>query len=215
MEGREQARAYADADFEAPHSGFIAAFLEAFPGVELSGAVLDLGCGPGDVTIRFARQFPGCCVYGLDGSEAMLHEGARLLAGAPEVAGRVKLIAGLLPGPNLPRQKYHALISNSLLHHLRDPQALWAAVRLYAEKRAPVFIMDLMRPASRVQAAMMMEKYMAGEPDILKEDFFNSLLAAYEPDEVRAQLAAAGLSDFTVQPASDRHLLVWGNAPGN
>jgi len=36
------------------------------------------------------------------------------------------------------------------------------------------------------------------------------LLAAYRPDEVRQQLARAGLEDLTVEVVSDRHMIVWG-----
>ncbi|HET9234400.1 MAG TPA: SAM-dependent methyltransferase, partial [Candidatus Eisenbacteria bacterium] len=45
----EQARAYAQADFEEAHSRFIALFRETFPEVS-EGTALDLGCGPGDIT---------------------------------------------------------------------------------------------------------------------------------------------------------------------
>ena len=45
-------------------------------------------------------------------------------------------------------------------------------------------------------------------------DFFNSLLAAYRPDEIRAQLLAVGLGDrLQIDVVSDRHLIVWGNVP--
>ena len=43
-------------------------------------------------------------------------------------------------------------------------------------------------------------------------DFRNSLLASYRPDEVRAQVAAAGL-ELTVEPLGERHLIAWGRAP--
>ena len=45
---------------------------------------------------------------------------------------------------------------------------------------------------------------------MLKRDFHQSLLAAYTPDEVRAQLATAGLDQLKVEAVSDRHLIVWG-----
>src|SRR5438067_7095019 len=93
MEDEAQAMAYAGADFEQPHSHFIKLFRESFPGLDVSGSVIDLGCGPGDIAIRFARSFPRCVVHGVDGSSAMLRAGERLLerAGA-DVRGRVRLI---------------------------------------------------------------------------------------------------------------------------
>ena len=55
-----------------------------------------------------------------------------------------------------------------------------------------------------------MEQYSAGEPEVLKRDFHNSLLAAFNPAEVRAQLQAADLHELEVTIISDRHLLVSG-----
>jgi hypothetical protein len=51
---------------------------------------------------------------------------------------------------------------------------------------APVLVMDLMRPASPAAAEALVEQYAAGEPEVLRRDFYNSLLAAFEPGEVRA-----------------------------
>lgn len=40
--------------------------------------------------------------------------------------------------------------------------------------------------------------------------FFNSLLAAFRMDEIRAQLAESGLAHLRVEQVSDRHVAVWG-----
>ena len=48
------------------------------------------------------------------------------------------------------------------------------------------------------------------EPGVLQRDFFNSLLAAFTPDEVRGQLAEAGLPTLQVKTISDRHVMVTG-----
>ncbi len=214
MDEAEQARAYAEADFAVPHERFVDLYRECFPGDAPRGWVLDLGCGPGDVSRRFARAFPGCRIHGVDGAPAMLEEGARLLRGSPE-EGRIRFHRCRLPGDPVPREDYVAVISNSLLHHLHDPRVLWDAVRAAARPGTPVFVMDLMRPESRDEARGMMETYAAGEPEVLREDFYNSLLAAFTPGEVAAQLREAGLADLRVQAVSDRHLIAWGRAgPG-
>jgi len=204
-----QAAAYAFADFEEPHSRFIELFRETFPEAAIGGAVLDLGCGPGDITIRFVHAFPDCVVHGVDGAAAMLDHGRRRVD-QEGLRGRVQLIEGYLPGATLPLSGYDTVISNSLLHHLRDPMVLWETLKHYARPGARVFIMDLMRPASREQAQELVDEYAAGEPDILRHDFFHSLLAAYRPDEVAAQLRAAAVEGLTVERISDRHLLIHG-----
>lgn len=209
MDEDEQARAYALADFAEPHNRFVELFRETFPDEAVTGQVLDLGCGPADVTQRFARAFPDCRIDGVDGAERMLHYGQMILAQAG-LSPRVRLIHAYLPGAPLPRAHYDAVISNSLLHHLQNPMVLWDAVKAHAKPGAPVFVMDLMRPASREEAEALKERYAAGEPEVLQRDFFHSLLAAYRVEEVAAQLAQAGLAHFAVRAVSDRHLAVSG-----
>jgi len=210
MDEEEQARAYAAADFTEPHDHFIELFSGAFPDFEAPGFVLDLGCGPGDIAMRFARAYPGSTVHGIDGARAMLRCGKALLDEAPDLRGRVELLHCLLPAETLPRTAYDAVISNSLLHHLADPAVLWRTVKAASAPGAPVFIIDLLRPESTAEARRLTGLYMADEPEILRRDFYNSLLAAFALDEVRGQLEAAGLGCFRSRQVSDRHLVVWG-----
>ena len=207
----EQARAYAEADFAAPHEGFVDAFAAAFP-EPVSGPVLDLGCGPGDVSLRFAARYPDCEVDGLDGAPAMLAAGDALLAGHP-AAARVHLAEGCLPAARGPRAPYATIISNSLLHHLHDPMVLWQAIRHDAAPGARVFVMDLRRPDSEAAVQALVAEHAADAPPVLRRDFEHSLHAAFTPEEARAQLAAAGLDGFTVTVTSDRHMTIHGRLP--
>jgi hypothetical protein len=86
-------------------------------------------------------------------------------------------------------------------------------VRQLGQPGAPVLIMDLARPADETAARALVDTYAAGDPEVLRTDFHNSLLAAFEPAEVREQLAAADLP-FEVATVSDRHLAAWGRVPG-
>jgi ubiquinone/menaquinone biosynthesis C-methylase UbiE len=210
MDDKEQAEAYANADFEDAHSRFVAIFNELFREPVLTGHILDLGCGPGDITFRFARAFPGARVHGVDGSEAMLQCGRDLLTGDTELQGRVELIHGFLPGAVLPRSAYDAVISNSLLHHLHDPGVLWKAVSELTDPGAPVFIMDLKRPGSVEKARSLVAEYSGNEPEVLKQDFYNSLLAAFTPAEIGEQLEECGLGHLTIREISDRHVVISG-----
>lgn len=213
MDDMAQAQAYAEADFAEPNETFVELLGSCFPHWPGTGAVLDLGCGPGDIALRIAARYPDCVVHGLDGSAAMLTFAEQARAGSGAEA-RVRFIQGLMPGASLPRAHYDAVVSNSLLHHLHDPGVLWTSIRALAAPGAPILVMDLMRPQSTARAAALVDAYAEGEPEILRADFYNSLLAAFELQEVREQLAAAGLDTLRVEPVSDRHLAVWGAAPG-
>jgi trans-aconitate methyltransferase len=208
MNGSEQARAYAEADFNEPNRHFVRLFQEAFPGLA-PASVLDLGCGPAEITIRLARLYPFARLDGVDGAPAMLGFGAAAVDAAG-LGGRVHLWESILPALSLPKRRYEAIVSNSLLHHLADPGNLWQIVRERGAPGCAVLVMDLRRPASREEAAAIVTSYSGNEPAILRQDFFNSLLAAYRSAEVAEQLKQAGLSGLQVKEVSDRHLAVTG-----
>jgi SAM-dependent methyltransferase len=212
MNDPAQALAYARADFEQPHNQFIEQFRACFPDWSGTGYVLDLGCGPGDICRRFARAFPRTHIHGIDAAPAMLAVGRDDLRAA-QLTDRVELLEGYLPDATLPRDDYDAVISNSLLHHLHDPQVLWQSIVRRAAPGAPIFVMDLRRPATRENAAALVEIYAADEPDILRTDFHNSLLAAYRYEELHAQLTNMGIDWLHIEAIGDRHLLVHGRRP--
>lgn len=213
MDEPSQAQAYADEDFAEARDLFLDLFLRVHPH-PLDGCALDLGCGPADIPIAFAKRHPGVVIDAVDGAEAMLAQARKALTGHPEIATRIKLLCDFLPSTQLPRQHYDAVLSNSLLHHLPNPRTLWDTVRRCGKPGAVVLVMDLMRPADAATVDALVSIHAAHAPPVLRRDFENSLYAAYEVDEVRKQLAEAGLSNLDVQPISDRHLAVSGRLPG-
>ena len=206
----EQVRAYAEADFDEPHGRLIELLLARLDLPE-SGVAIDLGCGPGDIALRLARALPGWQVDGVDGSRPMLESGRRRLV-SEGLAERVRLLHCQLPTPTLPRPAYDLVLSNSLLHHLSEPGVLWSTARAALRDGGALFVMDLMRPESPEAVEALVARHARGEPEILRRDFRASLRAAWRVDEVRAQLAEAGLEALRVEPVSDRHWIAWGGA---
>jgi trans-aconitate methyltransferase len=211
MDEDAQARAYSEADFAAPHERFVDLFVASWPKERgpIRGPILDLGCGPGDVTVRIARRCPDAVIDGVDGSPAMLKYGAARLQ-REKLGPRVTLSQALLPRDKPPRPAYDIVVSNSLLHHLHDPSVLWSAVKASAAPHAHVFVMDLMRPATRADVDRLVAENTRGEPDVLVRDFDASLCAAFTIAEVKEQLARAGIGQLVVEAVSDRHLTIAG-----
>lgn len=211
MDSAEQADAYAAADFAGPHDALVALLRERLPGLR-SGRVLDLGCGPADVSVRLAQALPRIRVDAVDGAAEMLDRGRERVAAAG-LDDRVQLSLLHLPAPVgtwADRGPYDAVVSTSLLHHLGDPAVLWDTANVAGGPGAAVFVWDLRRPVSTEAARALVAAYSGGEPEVLRTDFYNSLCAAYTADEVRAQIAAAGLG-LEVEAVGDRHLAVWGH----
>jgi 2-polyprenyl-3-methyl-5-hydroxy-6-metoxy-1,4-benzoquinol methylase len=207
MDDPEQALIYARADFEQENQGFVERFREYFPDFS-EGHVFDLGCGPGDIPIRFARLFPLCRITGVDASAPMV----RLAEDLVQQAGlsdrmtfrceRFQDLAGVSIAD--------AAISNSLLHHVPNPLQFWHKLRLAVKPGSPVLVMDLLRPDSPEVAQAIVDRYAFGAPDILRRDFYNSLLAAFTEDEIASQLARMNLTRLLIDVPDDRHWVVGG-----
>jgi len=207
MEDDDQVVAYANADFAEENQGFVDRFREYFPDFA-AGHILDLGCGPGDIPIRLAKAFMGCRVTGVDASAPMI----RLAERAVQSEGLQDRIAfrcerfERMPGANI----VDAAVSNSLLHHLPNPLQFWNKLRQLVKPGSPVLVMDLLRPDSPEEAQAIVDRYAAGEPDILRRDFYNSLLAAFTEDEITSQLARMNLTRLLIDVVDDRHWVVGG-----
>jgi len=209
MDDPAQAEAYAGADFEAVNSAFVEGFRQRFPDLPASSFLADLGCGPGDIALRLAQAFPGALIQAVDGAEAMIGLAERALAES-EAASRLMLVQSTIQDLEPPPFPFNAVVSNSLLHQLQDGGDLWRTLRRTCAAGTAVYIQDLRRPESEERAGELVAQYASGEPEQLRTDFYNSLLAAFTPDEVRAQLAAAELDGLEIEEPTDRHLLIVG-----
>jgi ubiquinone/menaquinone biosynthesis C-methylase UbiE len=206
MSDERQSIAYAKADFSTSNQFFVDGLIRDFPG-HLRRAV-DIGCGPGDVVIRLGRATPHVHVTAIDGSAPMI----ALARAAVRDAGlddRVTLVEGYVPGVALQDRSYDAVLSKDLLHHLPDPLALWKEVVRLGRPGAAVYVMDLVRPPTPADAHRIVDKVAANEDPILREDFYNSLCAAFTIEEVGEQLLDASL-DLGLTKVSDRHMLISG-----
>jgi trans-aconitate 2-methyltransferase len=219
-----QARAYAEADFNGSDRAFTARILTLLATPAATQAerppprIVDLGCGPGNISFRLASALPEALLLGIDGAAAMLEAARARQALEPRrwpglrfLQARLPLAPEALAGLSTPfRPPYDLLVSNSLLHHLHDPAVLWGAIQTLAAPGALVVVRDLRRPMTETAVRGLMQRHAARAPAVLRRDFSHSLRAAFRPREVADQLTAAGLSHFTVTELGDRHLEVVG-----
>ena len=208
MEGRQQVQAYADADFGAGDAhtlGLLTDLIDRTGALPPTPTLVDLGCGPGNITLRLAQVFPDARVIGVDGSEAMLAVAQRR---AMELGLNVdfrccdlRCLDGL---------QADLVSSNSLLHHLHQPDLLWRTTKAIAAPGCRVLHRDLRRPTSMDVLDQLQQRHLNNAPSLLIRDFRASLAAAFEIQEVRDQLLEAGLESWTVEPEDDRYLVVSG-----
>ncbi len=208
MDNQSEVDAYANADFRDVNQRFVDHVLANAP-ANKGLRVLDIGCGPGDIPIAIALARPQWQVLAVDASSPMLQVAAK--KAAHELARNIRF--RIADAKHLPHDIGHfeLIISNSLLHHLPDPAGFWKGIRSSAAPGATLILRDLARPASELDARLIVSSYAGSESELLQEEFYRSLLAAFTVDEVRQQLKVAGFPGLEVQMVSDRHLDVFGH----
>jgi ubiquinone/menaquinone biosynthesis C-methylase UbiE len=206
MDGEEEVRAYRQGDFRRVNRLCARRALRAAG--KSRGRAIDLGTGPAEIPIHLCEMAPGWSVTAVDASPEMLRA-ARENVRRSGLSRRIRLLRGDAKRVKEIRTGFDLVLSNSLLHHLEDPLPFWREVARLAAGGA-VCIQDLFRPASRAEALRLVKRHTVGASPLLRELFHRSLLAAFTPEEVRGQLAEAGIGGLSVRKVSDRHMTVSG-----
>jgi len=95
--------------------------------LEAGQRLLDVGCGPGTLTVDLARRVgPGGEVIGVDLSEAVVAEAAA--HAAAEGAANVSFRAGDFRALDLAEGSFDVVHAHQVLQHLRDPVGALAAM---------------------------------------------------------------------------------------
>ena len=197
MEDRVQAKAYAAANIDTHHR-IVQRIDNVFGKLNISGEILDLGCGPGGATFQIARRFPNALVTAIDGALAMLSLAEERKEQEPEVGNRIDFIQAMVPSTDIPQKPYDLIFSTLFLHHLHQPDLLWQTIINLSQPGTKVFLADLKRPDSNSAARWLVNEMARNEPAVFKDDLYHSLLAAYTPEEVEAQLYKAGLQKLSI-----------------
>ncbi len=218
MDTEIQAKAYANADFSLSDKAFIKVLsqylFQTSKTLEVKSLIVDLGCGPGNVTERLALKWPHSKVIGIDGSEAMLdiaRDRKRQIFSQHQ--GPQYLLSDIRKFANGSEQLYSLadlIVSNSFLHHLHEPSIYWTLIKRMSRRGSTVFLRDLRRPQSEEEAIRLQQKLPPNDSDILKRDFLASLKAAFTVGEVKQQIKFAGMNNLNVVEVGDRYLEVIG-----
>lgn len=180
MDDAAQVDAYYTADRETYKYMFYQGYLAAKKLVPNS--ILDIGCGPGDITKIFADIHPDTPITGIDTSSEML--------ALAQERDNLKFKQVSITDIN---EHYDRVISSLALHHFTDPMEFWNGVKQVNPR--DVYIVDLIRPDTEERVEELVnEKSYSTE---FKKDFENSLRSAFTIEEINTQLKEARL-DLTV-----------------
>lgn len=201
MDSAEEARDYDAMDHSTVNRVFVADFLAVW---NLRGPILDVGAGTAQIPIEFCRQSVAGEIVAIDLAEHMLAV-ARDNVRKAGITNRVRLQkvnAREMPFAN---GSFAAVMSNSIIHHISEPAAVFAEMVRVAGPGATLFVRDLLRPGDAFALQTLVDTYAKNDNAHQRKMFAESLHAALTLDEVKNLVAACGFAKDSVQQTSDRH----------
>ncbi len=203
MDTPEEAIFYDAMDHESVNTAFVDEFL-VLHGPCRGELIVDLGTGTARIPIALCRREPQARVLALDIATHMIAQ-ARTNVEQAGFSDRIELRVADAKALDLEPESSEALISNSILHHVSDPDAVLSQMVQVVEPGGTLFIRDLYRPNSVEEIERLVERH-AGRETLEARDMFRaSLFASYTLEEVRGMINRLGLDGGKVVLTSDRH----------
>ena len=167
-----------------------------------TGSIVDLGCGPGDLTIEIANLHPTVTVAGIDASQAMISIANK---DHPSVEFYCLPITTVT-------DNYDRVVSSMTLHHFHNPLEFWDTIKTIKPK--DVFVFDMIRPTDEETLQSIVNDNGPYLDDVFQTDLENSLRAGFTINEIKEQLAECNLpltvTEFKVEENNLRLLIVSG-----
>jgi ubiquinone/menaquinone biosynthesis C-methylase UbiE len=203
MDTDQDAREYDAMDHAAVNAQFVTDLLRALEDLPFL-RVLDLGAGTAQIPIELCRRAAHIHVTAVDAAESMLGLAAENIAAA-DLDDRIEPVmadAKVLP---FKPGRFPVVISNSILHHIAEPQQVIAEALRVAEPGGLQFHRDLCRPDDDAQLNRLVLTYAGAATPYQQKLFADSLRAALTLSEMRELVATFGIASDTVHMTSDRH----------
>lgn len=172
---------------------------------------LDVGTGTALIPIELCCRKVACRIIAIDLAAEMLKLADLNVAraGLNELIQTARIDAKRMPYES---RSFDGVISNSIVHHIPDPQSVFAEMVRVLSPRGLLFVRDLLRPNSLADVDQLVATYAGQENAHSQQLFRDSLLAALTLEEVRDLAATYGIPATSISQTSDRHwTLAWVN----
>jgi ubiquinone/menaquinone biosynthesis C-methylase UbiE len=207
MSSAEEAGEYDEMDFSATDLLFAerAAQLVRAAGGRVS-LIADLGSGNAKIPLAMCPLLPASTrVCALEMSAEMLAVAARNRARDGVSPGQLHLVTADAKQVPFADRSVGMVTSNSLVHHIPDPRALFREVARVTRPGAPILIRDLVRPETQQALEQLLQAHASRWSPLQRTLFSDSLHAALTLEEVKQMLDECGLPDVKVTQVTDRH----------
>ena len=220
MEREEQVFSYARADFSEGENNLINQINNYLfkNGITLKeqDLIVDLGCGPGNISEKLAIKWPKTKVIGIDGSKNMILK-AESNKNIFENKSKLKNLSYFcvdIKKINLNNilfeKNISLLVSNSLIHHITHIDDFFKCIKRLSSQKTINFHKDLKRPIDEKSALYLKEKCAIKYNDILTNDYYASLKASYTFGELKKSILKNKLYSFEVFEEGNEYLVIYG-----
>jgi ubiquinone/menaquinone biosynthesis C-methylase UbiE len=166
--------------------------------------VLDLGTGTAQIPILLGQATENVRLIAADAAVSML-DLARLNIEIAGVRDRIQLDQTDAKQMAYGDAMFDVVISNSIVHHIPEPQAVLREAVRVTKPGGLLFFRDLKRPADEAEVDRIVASYAADCNEHQRMLFRDSLHAALTLEEMQALVAELGYAPETVEATSDRH----------
>ena len=178
--------------------------------------IVDLGCGPGNISVKLAIIWPNTEVVGIDGSKEMILRAEY----NKSISNNQKLknlryicsdIKDIKSNNFLLKKRISLLVSNSLIHHITNLEDFFNTIKSLSSDITVNFHKDLKRPLDEKSALQLKAQCSTKYNEILTNDYYASLRASYTLKELKNFTLENDLSSLEVVEEGDNYLIVYRN----
>lgn len=206
MDNMAESIAYDLMDFRAVNQAFVD---RAIALNITAGKILDVGTGTARIPILLAEELLGrnktdFHITAIDLAQTMLQIGQQhlLTAGLENYISLRLVDAKRMPYPD---HSFDNIISNSIVHHLSQPELFFQELSRLIKPQSGILIRDLLRPKDEQELTYLVQTY-AGDCDAEQQKLFrDSLCASYTLAEVKNFFATTDIKGLKIYQSSDRH----------
>ena len=219
MNTKDQVDSYSEADFsegEIKFVQFIKNYLKKNDiNLTSNDLIVDLGCGPGNISEKLSLEWPNINVIGIDGSKEMIKKAeSRKNSQEKSLSKLIYLcedIKTLKLNEITDQKKITLLVSNSLIHHITNINEFFKSIISLSTKETLNFHKDLVRPLDEKSAMKLKAECASKYSETLTRDYYASLKASYRADELKYIISEKNLTQLDVIEEDKKYLILYGN----
>ena len=221
MEEKKQVISYDEADFSEGEVNLINQIDHYLLRKNISlgekDLIVDLGCGPGNISEKLAIKWPNTEVIGIDGSKEMIlrAEYNKNISNNQKKLQNLRYICSDIKDIKsdnfLFKKEISLLVSNSLIHHITYIEDFFNTIKSLSSNSTVNFHKDLKRPLDEKSALELKAQCSKIYNETLTNDYYASLKASYTFKELKNFTLENNLSSLEVFEDGDKYLIVYGN----